>query len=80
MPPPLVAGAREAAPRPHRWCEAGAVDWLLSHADAVRRMRVRANADTAQDAERARGMGAQGVGLCRTEHMFWAIGARSSSA
>ena len=47
-----------------------AVDRLLTHADGVRRMRVRANADTAADAERARRMGAEGVGLCRTEHMF----------
>jgi pyruvate, orthophosphate dikinase len=46
------------------------VDRLLQHADAVRRMAVRANADTAADAARARRMGAQGIGLCRTEHMF----------
>ena len=47
-----------------------AVDRLLTHADAVRRMRVRANADNAADADRARRMGAEGIGLCRTEHMF----------
>jgi pyruvate,orthophosphate dikinase len=47
-----------------------AVDRLLTHADGVRRMRVRANVDTAADADRARRMGAEGVGLCRTEHMF----------
>ena len=47
-----------------------AVDRVLAHADSVRRMTVRANADTAQDADRARRMGAQGIGLCRTEHMF----------
>jgi pyruvate,orthophosphate dikinase len=47
-----------------------AVDRLLTHADSVRRLEVRANADTALDAERARRMGAQGIGLCRTEHMF----------
>jgi pyruvate,orthophosphate dikinase len=47
-----------------------AVDRLLVHADRVRRLTVRANADTAADATRARTMGAQGVGLCRTEHMF----------
>jgi pyruvate,orthophosphate dikinase len=46
------------------------VDRLLAHADSVRRMRVRANADTGPDAERARRMGAEGIGLCRTEHMF----------
>jgi pyruvate,orthophosphate dikinase len=47
-----------------------AVDRLLRHADSVRTMEVRANADTAEDAQRARRMGAQGIGLCRTEHMF----------
>ncbi len=47
-----------------------AVDRLLQHADSVRRMSVRANADNADDARRARAMGAQGIGLCRTEHMF----------
>jgi pyruvate,orthophosphate dikinase len=47
-----------------------AVDRLLTHADSVRRMSVRANADTAADGDRARRMGAQGIGLCRTEHMF----------
>ena len=47
-----------------------AVDRLLRHADSVRRLRVRANADTAADATRARHLGAQGIGLCRTEHMF----------
>ncbi len=47
-----------------------AVDRLMRHADGVRRMSVRANADTAEDAARARRFGAQGIGLCRTEHMF----------
>ena len=47
-----------------------AVDRILTHADAVRRLRVHANADTAEDAHRARVWGAQGIGLCRTEHMF----------
>ncbi len=47
-----------------------AVDRLIRHADGVRRMTVRANADNAGDAERARRFGAQGIGLCRTEHMF----------
>ncbi|MFC9931941.1 PEP-utilizing enzyme [Streptomyces sp. NPDC127190] len=42
----------------------------LAHADSVRRLRVRANADTPEDAARARRLGAQGIGLCRTEHMF----------
>jgi pyruvate,orthophosphate dikinase len=47
-----------------------AVHRLLTHADAARRLAVRANADTPEDAERARRFGAQGIGLCRTEHMF----------
>ncbi|HLY33873.1 MAG TPA: putative PEP-binding protein, partial [Jatrophihabitantaceae bacterium] len=47
-----------------------AVDRMMRHADGVRRMAVRANADTAEDAARARRFGAQGIGLCRTEHMF----------
>jgi pyruvate,orthophosphate dikinase len=47
-----------------------AVDRLITRADAVRRLRVRANADTPDDASRGRRMGAQGIGLCRTEHMF----------
>ena len=47
-----------------------AVTRLMEHADAARRMRVRTNADTAEDAARARRFGAQGIGLCRTEHMF----------
>jgi pyruvate, orthophosphate dikinase len=47
-----------------------AVDRLLEHADSRRRLAVRANADTPADAARARRFGAQGIGLCRTEHMF----------
>ena len=47
-----------------------AVDRLLTHADKTRRLGVRANADTGEDAARARRLGAQGIGLCRTEHMF----------
>ncbi|PJE95122.1 pyruvate, phosphate dikinase [Streptomyces carminius] len=53
--------------------ESGLVDAvarLMEHADAARRMAVRANADTPEDAARARRFGAQGIGLCRTEHMF----------
>ena len=52
----------------------GAVDFILSHADEVRRLRVRANADTPLDSKRAIEFGAEGIGLCRTEHMF--LGAR----
>ena len=44
---------------------------LLRWADGVRRLRVRANADTPHDARVARGFGAEGIGLCRTEHMFF---------
>jgi pyruvate,orthophosphate dikinase len=47
-----------------------AVDRLMSHADAQRHLGVRANADNPGDAGRARRFGAQGIGLCRTEHMF----------
>jgi pyruvate,orthophosphate dikinase len=47
-----------------------AVDRVMKHADGARRMAVRANVDTAEDAARARRFGAQGIGLCRTEHMF----------
>ncbi|MEZ0090915.1 pyruvate, phosphate dikinase [Streptacidiphilus sp. EB129] len=47
-----------------------AVDRLLTHADQVGRLLVRANADTPEDARRARAFGALGIGLCRTEHMF----------
>ena len=43
---------------------------IITHADNVRRMSVRANADTPEDAEIARRMGAKGIGLTRTEHMF----------
>ena len=47
-----------------------AVDRLMQVADSRRRLAVRANADNAEDAARARRFGAQGIGLCRTEHMF----------
>ncbi len=60
--------AGELAPESDRLVTA--VDRLLAHADAVRRLGVRANADTAADAGRARAYGASGIGLCRTEHMF----------
>lgn len=45
---------------------------LLGWADDIRRLRVRANADNPPDAEKAREFGAEGIGLCRTEHMFMA--------
>ncbi|MFL5501240.1 MAG: pyruvate, phosphate dikinase, partial [Gemmatimonadaceae bacterium] len=44
---------------------------LLTWADKVRKLRVRANADTPRDARIARSFGAEGIGLCRTEHMFF---------
>ena len=44
---------------------------LMKWADGFRRMRVRANADTPADARQARAFGAEGIGLCRTEHMFF---------
>jgi pyruvate,orthophosphate dikinase len=47
-----------------------AVDRLITHADQQRRLKVRANSDTPEDSERARRFGAEGIGLCRTEHMF----------
>jgi len=53
-----------------------AVDRILQHADEIRQLYVRANADTPDDAVRARVLGAQGIGLCRTEHMF--LGERRS--
>ena len=43
---------------------------VLEWADVLRRLKVRANADTPDDAAKARELGAQGIGLCRTEHMF----------
>jgi pyruvate, orthophosphate dikinase len=47
-----------------------AVDRLMKHADAERRLGVRTNADNGEDSARAVRFGAQGIGLCRTEHMF----------
>jgi pyruvate,orthophosphate dikinase len=46
---------------------------LLGWADDSRRLRVRANADTPEDAAKAREFGAEGIGLCRTEHMYMAV-------
>jgi pyruvate, orthophosphate dikinase len=47
---------------------------VLGWADGIRRLGVRTNADTPEDARRARELGAEGIGLCRTEHMFMAEG------
>ena len=49
----------------------GAMSELLGWADERARLKVRANADTGTDAQRARDLGAVGIGLCRTEHMFF---------
>ena len=49
----------------------GEFETLMSWADARRRMKVRANAETPADARAARSFGAEGIGLCRTEHMFF---------
>jgi pyruvate,orthophosphate dikinase len=46
------------------------LETVLAWCDSLRRLRVRANADTPEDARRARSFGAEGIGLCRTEHMF----------
>ncbi len=63
----VVAGAQRAADAPvYR-----AFDELMGWADGIRRLRVRANADTPRDARLARAFGAEGIGLCRTEHMFF---------
>src|SRR5262245_11465248 len=60
----LDASAREADEL------VAAVHRIMTRTDEVRRLKVRANADTPEDAARGRRMGAQGIGLCRTEHMF----------
>ncbi len=49
----------------------GDFDTLMSWADGIRRLKVRANAETPNDGRTARQFGAEGVGLCRTEHMFF---------
>lgn len=49
----------------------GAFDRLMKMADGIRRLKVRTNADTPKDAQTARNFGAEGIGLCRTEHMFF---------
>ena len=50
---------------------AGDFDRIMSWADEFRTLKVRTNADTPDDAKRARALGAEGIGLCRTEHMFF---------
>jgi pyruvate,orthophosphate dikinase len=64
----VLTGRMEAAKAPlyHRF------ERLMSWCDESRRLRVRANADVPRDARIARQLGAEGIGLCRTEHMFFA--------
>ena len=61
----LLEGKDAESPAVHAFGE------ILTWADEERRMRVRANADTPHDAKVARALGAEGIGLCRTEHMFF---------
>ena len=49
----------------------GDFETFMNWADKVRRMKIRTNADTPKDAKQARAFGAEGIGLCRTEHMFF---------
>ncbi|MDO4324351.1 MAG: pyruvate, phosphate dikinase, partial [Lachnospiraceae bacterium] len=53
---------------------AGEFGRIMGWADKYRRLKVRTNADTPQDAKKARELGAEGIGLCRTEHMFFGEG------
>ena len=50
---------------------AGEFERVMAWADKYRRLKVRTNADTPEDAKKARELGAEGIGLCRTEHMFF---------
>ena len=50
---------------------AGEFGRVMAWADEFRRLKVRTNADTPADAKKARELGAEGIGLCRTEHMFF---------
>jgi pyruvate,orthophosphate dikinase len=63
----VIRGTRDEKSAPNYRAFARLLHW----ADAARRLRVRANADTPGDARIARGFGAEGIGLCRTEHMFF---------
>ena len=51
--------------------ESGPLTELLSWADQIRKLKIRTNADTPEDCEKALSFGAEGIGLCRTEHMFF---------
>ena len=63
----VIRGTRDPKTAPNYRAFARLLQW----ADGTRRLGVRANADTPQDARMARGFGAEGIGLCRTEHMFF---------
>ena len=63
----VIRGMRPAQRAPTYTAFSRLLDW----ADEIRRLKVRANADTPADARIARGFGAEGIGLCRTEHMFF---------
>ena len=52
----------------------GNLERIMSWADEFRRLRIRTNADTVADAKKARDFGAEGIGLCRSEHMFFSEG------
>ncbi len=49
----------------------GVLEEFMGWADSIRKLRIRANADTPKDAQTAKRLGAEGIGLCRTEHMFF---------
>ncbi len=67
---PVVRFFEGSLPESERDDLVEAVERLVRHADSRRRLSVRANADTPADAARSRRFGAEGIGLCRTEHMF----------
>jgi pyruvate,orthophosphate dikinase len=69
--PSEVVRVMSGAMPPHESTTFGSFARVLGWADEARTLRVRANADTPQDARTARGFGAEGIGLCRTEHMFF---------
>ncbi len=66
----LLEKARQGDPEARQQPLWKAFDELMAHADVRRRLRVRANADTPDQSTNARERGAEGIGLCRTEHMF----------
>ena len=63
----VISGTRSAAQAPLYQSFSRVLEW----ADGIRTLKVRANADTPRDARVARSFGAEGIGLCRTEHMFF---------